>query len=169
MDILNTLGIDFKSIIIQGVGFLILLFVLKKFLFGKILAMIKARTDEVKDTYEKTEKDRTAAERLMQEYQKKLADAEALAAMRVQEAINEGNRISENIVKHAKEEVEQIRVKAQESIEQERKKALTEIRNQVVTLSILASSKIIQQSISQKTAEKLVDDFIEEIGELSVR
>lgn len=169
MDILNTLGIDFKSIIIQGVGFLILLFVLKKFLFGKISAMIKARTDEVKNTYEKTEKDRLAAEQLMQEYQKKLTDAEAEAARRVQEAINEGNRISENIVKHAKEEVEQIRVKAQESIEQERKKALTEIRNQVVTLSILASSKIIQQSISQKTAEKLVDDFIEEIGELSVR
>ena len=169
MDILNTLGIDFKSIIIQGVGFLILLFVLKKFLFGKISAMIKARTDEVKNTYEKTEKDRSAAEQLMQEYQKKLTDAEAEAARRVQEAINEGNRISENIVKHAKEEVEQIRVKAQESIEQERKKALTEIRNQVVTVSILASSKIIQQSTSQKTAEKLVDDFIEEIGELSVR
>lgn len=169
MDILNTLGINFKSIIIQGVGFLILLFILKKFLFGKISAMIKARTDEVKNTYEKTEKDRAAAERLMLEYQKKLAETEAEAARRVQEAINEGNRISEEMIKRAKEEVDQIRVKAQEGIEQERKKALTEIRNQVVTLSILASSKIIQQSISQKTAEKLVDDFIEEIGELSVR
>lgn len=56
MDILNTLGINFKSIIIQGVGFLILLFVLKKFLFGKISAMIKARADEVKNTYEKNRK-----------------------------------------------------------------------------------------------------------------
>jgi len=169
LDILNTLGINFKSIIIQGVGFLILLFILKKFLFGKISVMIKARADEVKNTYEKTEKDRASAERLMLEYQKKLAETEAEVARRVQEAINEGNRISEEIIKRAKEEVEQIRVKAQESIEQERKKALTEIRNQVVTLSVLASSKIIQQSISQKTAEKLVDDFIEEIGELSVR
>jgi F-type H+-transporting ATPase subunit b len=169
LDILNTLGINFKSIIIQGVGFLILLFVLKKFLFGKISAMIKARTDEVKNTYEKTEKDRVEAERLMLEYQKKLAEAEDTAARKVQDAINEGNRISEEIVKRAKEEVEQIRLKAQESIDLERKKALTEIRNQVVTLSILASSRIIQQSISQKTAEKLVDDFIEEIGELSVR
>jgi F-type H+-transporting ATPase subunit b len=169
LDILNTLGINFKSIIIQGVGFLILLFVLKKFLFGKISAMIKARTDEVKNTYEKIEKDRAEAERLMLEYQKRLTEAEAEAARNVQESINEGNRIRDEIVKRAKEEVEQIRVKAQESIEQERKKALTEIRNQVVTLSILASSKIIQQSISQKTAEKLVDDVIEEIGELSVR
>lgn len=166
---LNTLGINFKLVIVQGIGFLILLFVLKKFLFGKISAMINARTDEVKNTYEKTEKDKAEAERLRLEYQSKLAEAESEAARRVQEAINEGNRFSEELVKRAKEEVEQLRVKAKESIEQERKKALTEIRNQVVTLSILASSKIIQQSINQKTAEKLVDDFIEEIGEISVR
>ena len=166
---LNTLGINFKLIIVQGIGFLILLFVLKKFLFGKISAMIKARADEVKNTYEKTEKDKADAERLRLEYQRKLAEAEAEAARRVQEAINEGNRISEELVKRAKEEVDHVRIRSQESIEQERKKALTEIRNQVVTLSILASSKIIQQSINQKTAEKLVDDFIEEIGELSVR
>lgn len=64
MDILNTLGINFKSIIIQGTGFLILLFVLKKFLFGKISAVIKARTDEVRSTYEKIEKDRAEAENI---------------------------------------------------------------------------------------------------------
>lgn len=169
MDILNTLGINVKSIIVQGIGFLILLFVLKKFLFGKISAMIKARAEEVKSTYEKTEKDRAEAENLRLEFQKKLSEAEAEAAKRIQEAINEGNRMSEEIVKRAKEEVELVRMRAQEGIEQERKKALAEIRDQVVTLSILASSKIIQQSISPQTAEKLVDDFIEEIGELSVR
>ena len=62
-----------------------------------------------------------------------------------------------------------MKIKAQEGIDQELKKALADIRNQVVTLSILASSRIIRQSISSQTAEKLVDDFIEEIGELSVR
>jgi len=96
-------------------------------------------------------------------------EAEIEAARRIQDAVVEGERISGGIIQRAKEEVELMRVKAQESIEQERKKALAEIRNQVVTLSILASSRIIQQSISPKTAEKLVDDFIEEMGELSVR
>ncbi|MCF6157446.1 MAG: F0F1 ATP synthase subunit B [wastewater metagenome] len=169
MDILNTLGINFKLIIIQGTGFLILLFVLKKFLFGKVSAMIQARTDEVKNTYEKIENDMAEAERIRLEYQKKLSETEAEAARRIQEAINDGNRMSEEIVKRAREEVEQAKIKAQEGIEQERKKALAEIKEQVVTLSVLASSKIIQQSISPKTAEEIVDDFIEEIGELRVR
>jgi len=169
LDILHTLGINIKSVIVQGIGFLILLVILKKFLFGKISAMIKARTEEVKSTYEKTERDRADAEQLKLDYQRKLSDAEAEVARRVQEAINEGSRIGEEIVKRAKEEVELMKVKAQEGIDQERKKALADIRNQVVTLSILASSRIIRQSISPQTAEKLVDDFIEEIGELRVR
>lgn len=169
MDILNTLGINIKSVIIQGVGFLILLFVLKKYLFGKISAMIKARAEEVKNTYAKTEQDRADAANLVKEYQKKLAEAEAEAAKKVQEAINEARKLSEELFKRTHHEVEQMKVRAQESIDRERNKAIAEIRSQVVDLSIMASSRIIQQTISHQSAEKLVDDFIEEIGVLSVR
>ena len=169
MDILDSLGVNFKAIIIQAVGFLILLFVLKKYLFGKISAMLKERSEGVKNEYTKIENDKVEAERLRIEYQRKLSEAEAEAVKRIQEAVNEGSRVSEEIIKRAKEEIEWMKVKAQEGIDQERKKALADIRNQVVTLSILASSRIIRQSISSQTAEKLVDDFIEEIGELRVR
>lgn len=169
MDILNTLGVNIKAVIIQAVGFLILLFVLKKYLFGKISAMIKERSEGIKSAYTKIDDDRLAAERLKGEYQKKISDAETEVARRIQEAVNEGSRVSEEIIKRAKEEIELMKIKAKEGIDQERKKALADIRNQVVTLSILASSRIIRQSISSQTAEKLVDDFIEEIGELRVR
>lgn len=169
MDILDSLGVNIKAIIIQAVGFLILLFILKKYLFGKISAMIKERSEGVKNVYTKIENDRAEADRLKIEYQRKLSDAEAEAVKRIQEAVNEGSRISEDIMKRAREEIELMKVKAKEGIDQERKKALAEIRNQVVTLSLLASSRLIRQSISSQTAEKLVDDFIEEIGELRVR
>ena len=169
MDILDSLGVNFKAIIVQAVGFLILLFILKKYLFGRISAMLKERSEGVKNEYTKIENDKVEAERLRIEYQRKLSDAETEAVKRIQEAVNEGSRVSEEIIKRAKEEIELMKVKAKEGIDQERKKALADIRNQVVTLSILASSRIIRQSISSQTAEKLVDDFIEEIGELRVR
>lgn len=169
MDILNNLGINFKSIIIQAAGFLVLLFILKKYLFGKVSAMINERAEGVKRTYAKIENDRVEAERLKTEYHVKLSDAETEAARKIQTAIVEGQRMSEGIVKRAHEEAELVKLKAQEGIEHERKKALSDIKNQVVTLSILASSKIIQQTINQQTAKKLVDNLINEIEELSVR
>lgn len=169
MDILSTLGVNIKAVIIQGVGFLILLFVLKKFLFGKISAMIKERSDGIKNAYTKIDDDRVIAERLKVEYQKKISDAEAMVATKIQEAVSEGKKLSEEIFKRTQEEVEHMKVRAQESIDRERNKAIAEIRSQVVNLSIMASSRIIQQTISHQSAEKLVDDFIEEIGVLSVR
>ena len=54
-NLLEALGVNFKMVLIQAVGFLFLLLLLKKFLFGKIKDMIKARSDEVKDTYKKSE------------------------------------------------------------------------------------------------------------------
>lgn len=169
MDILNTLGINFKSVIVQGVGFLILLFVLKKFLFGKISALMKERSEGIKSSYAKIEGDKSAVEKMKIDYQVKLAEVETAAAMKIQEAIDEGGKLGEGIVSRAQDEAELIRLKAQEGIEQERKKAITEIRNQVVSLSMLASSRIIQQSINQQTAETLVDDVIKDMGGVSVR
>ena len=49
MDILDSLGVNFKAIIVQAVGFLILLFILKKYLFGRISAMLKERSEGVKN------------------------------------------------------------------------------------------------------------------------
>jgi len=169
LDILNTLGVDIKAIIIQAIGFLILLFVLKKYLFGKISAMIKERSDGIKSAYTKIDDDRVTAERLKAEYLKKISDVEAEVARKIQEAVSEGKKISEEIFKRAGEEVEHMKVRAQESIDRERNKAIAEIRSQVITLSIMASSRIIQQTISHQSAEKLVDEFIEEIGVLCVR
>ena len=122
MDILNSLGVNIKAIIIQAVGFLILLFILKKYLFGKISAMLNERSEGVKKVYTKVENDRAEAERLKIEYQKKISEAEAEAARRIQDAVNEGRRISEEIIKRAKEEIELMKIKAKEGIDQEGKR-----------------------------------------------
>src|SRR3990167_9935952 len=90
---LDNLGVNIKAIIIQAVGFLILLFILKKYLFGKISAMINERSEGVKKVYTKIENDKAEAERLKIEYQRKLSDAEAEAVKRIQDAVNEGSRI----------------------------------------------------------------------------
>ena len=64
---LDALGVDFKMVFIQVVGFLLLLVLMKKFLFGKIKDVIKARADEIKDTYKKSEDDRAEAANLKEE------------------------------------------------------------------------------------------------------
>ena len=166
-NLLEALGVNFKMVLIQAVGFLFLLLLLKKFLFGKIKDMIKARSDEIKDTYKRSEDIRSEAERLKEEYQRKVIKAEEEAEGKIQVAVIKAKEISDEIVEAAHQTAANDRAKAQQGIEVERKKALAEVRNQVVDLTILSSSRLIQQTMHRETAEKLVDDVIKGVGALS--
>ena len=75
MELLAPLGLEFKLVGIQLFGFIILFFLLKKFLWGRILDMIQQRGDEIRKAYEDNEKNRDSANELKAEYEKRLQDA----------------------------------------------------------------------------------------------
>ncbi len=166
-NLLEALGVNFKMVIIQAAGFLLLLFLLKKFLFGKIKDVIKARADEIKDTYKKSEDDRSEAERLKVEYQQKAVKADEEAEAKIQVAVSKAKDISDEMMKDTRQAVADEKARAQLNIDMERKKALAEVRNQVIDLTIVSTSRLIKQSTKRETAEKLVDDVIKGVGKLS--
>jgi F-type H+-transporting ATPase subunit b len=164
---LDALGVDFKMVFIQVVGFLLLLVLMKKFLFGKIKDLLKARADEIKDTYKKSEDDRADAARLKEEYQQQAVKADEAAEAKIQAAVDKAKDVSNEMLKEANQAVSDEKAKAKLNIEMERKKALAEVRGQVVDLTILSTSRLIKQTTKRETAEKLVDDVIKGVGQLS--
>lgn len=166
MEFLRALGVDIKLVIVQALGFLILLYLLRRFLFDKIFAIIKARKEEIRDTFDAIEKDRMEATKLKGDYERKLSEAEDEAERKLTEAVKEGQKLRLEIIDRAREETEVMKLKAQETIELERKKLAQELRDQVVALSLLTSERLIQQSLSPEAAERLVDGFINEVKEL---
>lgn len=166
-NLLDALGVDFKMVFIQAVGFLILLVLMKKFLFGKIKDILKARADEIKDAYKKSEDDRAEAARLKEEYRQQAVKADEAAETKIQAAVDKAKDVSDEMIKEAHQAVADEKAKAKLNIEMERKKALAEVRSQVVDLTILSTSRLIKQSTKRETAEKLVDDVIKGVGQLS--
>ena len=162
MEFLRVLGVDIKLVVVQALGFLILLYLLRRFLFDKIFALLKARNEEIRDTFEKIEKDRQAAAKLKADYERRVSEAEEEAERRLAEAVKQAKQIGAEIIEKTRQEAELIKLNAKETLELERKKATQELRNQVITLSLLTSQKLIGQSLSRETAERLVDEFIEE-------
>ena len=56
MELLAPLGLNFKLVGIQLFGFIILFFLLKKFLWGRVMEAIQNRGDEIRKAYEENEK-----------------------------------------------------------------------------------------------------------------
>jgi F-type H+-transporting ATPase subunit b len=164
MDAIAALGLKFKPLVVQLVGFIILFWILKKYLFGRVSGMIQARGDEIRKTYEENEKTRAEVKDLREQYERRLNEIQEKADSVIQEASKKATQAGQEILEKARREADLLREKRLAELEQEKKKAIAEIRTEVVRLSVLLTTRLIQKTVDQPTAEKLANDVMREIG-----
>ena len=88
--LLSQLGIDPKTILIQAIGFLIVLAVLWKFVFGKVGGLLDERREGIATQLEQLRTDREELDRLTAETRQRLADIETEAQTKSKLRLNRG-------------------------------------------------------------------------------
>lgn len=161
--VIDALGINPKVLLVQIIAFLLIFWILKKFLFTRIQEYMKSRSEEIKNTFTKIEKDKEEIERLTKEYQQKLAEIEKTAYDKIQQAIKEGISAKSEILKEAHEQSQKTLEKARDEIEREKQKAILELRKEVITLSLEVAEKLIDAPIMDEQKRGLADKFLKEI------
>ncbi len=160
------MNLEIQQILTQALGFLILLFILKKIAWKPLLSLLDERREKISSEFQTIDRTKSELSRLEQDYKARLADIDAQARQRIQEAISEGQRVSVEIQEKAREESKNILNKAKENIELEVAKARVELRNQVATLAIKAAEKVIKEELTEERHKRLVTEFIDEAGQL---
>ena len=74
---------------------------------------------------------------------------------------------SEKIVKEASEQAAALKNKAEKEIAQEKKKAVNEVKGEIGGIAMDIAGKVIEREINEKDHEKLIDEFISNVGEAS--
>ena len=160
------MNLEIQQILTQALGFLILLFILKKIAWKPLLSLLDERREKISSEFQNIESTKSELSRLELDYKSRLADIDAQARQRIQEAISEGQRIAVEIQEKAREESKNILNKAKENIELEVAKARVELRNQVAALAIKAAEKVIKVELTEERHKRLVTEFIDEAGQL---
>jgi F-type H+-transporting ATPase subunit b len=166
MELLKTLGVDFQQILVHAIGFLILLTILKRFAWGKLLSAMQARSDRIAEEFQAIEEAKQELDRLKAEYQAHLAKIEEEARAKLQESVREGRRIASEIEEEARIHARQTLEKAKEAIAQEMAKAKVELKEQVVDLAIQVTHKVLRQYLDEETDRRIIEGFIREIETL---
>jgi F-type H+-transporting ATPase subunit b len=145
--------------------FCILFFLLAKFAWRPILKAVKDREASIENAL-------NAAEQAKKEMQELSANNEVLlnqARTERDEMLKDARAVKDKMISDAKvtanAEAERIIASAKEAIQHEKLAAITELKNQVATLSIEIAEKILKQELS--TAEKqksLIDNAVGEIN-----
>jgi len=160
------LNLEIQQILTQALGFLVLLFILKKIAWKPLLSLLDERREKILSEFQSIERTKSELSRLEQEYKARLAEIDAQARQKIQEAIAEGHQIAVDVQEKAREEAKNILNKAKDNIDLEIAKARVELRNQVVSLAISAAEKVIKEELSDERHKRLVNEFIDEAGQL---
>ncbi len=159
------IGVNFWTALFVLLNFLLLFFVAKKFLFQPVKNMIESRQEEIDTMYAQAEEAKTSASNLEAEYKKQLADAQETGDALVKEAMARGKSREEEILRQANAEADAIRQKAAQDIAREKKKALNEAKDEISVIALEIAGKVVGQTMSDERQQKLVDSFLEELGE----
>lgn len=160
-------SIDMWTIIMQWGNLLILLLLMKKFLFKPVMAVLEKREDEIKASYEKAEKVRNDADELKKEYTKKISATYTEADEIVKVAVKSAKIAADDIVSEAKDKANAILERANEKILIEQKSAVDEAKNEISDMAIAIAGKVIEKDINPSDHSRMIEKFIEEMGEVS--
>ncbi|MBU8869761.1 MAG: F0F1 ATP synthase subunit B [Gemmatimonadales bacterium] len=151
------------QLITQVIGFLIFVWILRKYAWGPILDMLDERRGKIDGDYQAAEKNLAESEELRGEFELKLTDIKVIEREKVQEAVKRGEEMAGGIVGKAREQAEDSRTKAEQDIEIETQKAQLGLRDSVVNLAIGAAEKVIGERMDNELHRKLIQEYIDNL------
>ena len=158
-------GFHVGDMLVQLFFFLLLLFLVGKFAWGPVMNMMKKREEYVASEIEAAENSRQEAEKAAKEATEQLKQMKLEAQKIIEDAKNAGVKQEQDIIESARLEADRIKKAAQAEIQNEKEKALQALQDQVASLSVLIASKVIEKELSAQDQEKLINEYIKEVGE----
>jgi len=155
---------EFGLVFWMTVSFLIVVFILRKFAWGPILSSLKERETSIEDALNAAKKAKDEVANMKAENEQLLKQARNERDMMLKEARDTKDAIVNEARSKAQSEADRMITSAREAIQNEKMAAITELKNQVATLSIEIAEKVIRQQLASDEKQKaLVNDLLKDV------
>jgi F-type H+-transporting ATPase subunit b len=158
------MNVHIPTIIATIINFVILLFILKRFLLKPVNKIMNDRQNGINMSIAKAKADEEEAEISRKEKERLLLEAKVKGREIVEEYKINAQTISQEIIDEAKKESILIMERSRIEIEREKQKSEDEIKKQVIDLSLILSERALEQVIDEKEHRRLIEDFIFKVG-----
>lgn len=153
------------TMIFEVVNLLIVMLILKKFLFKPVNAVLEQRQAEIGGMYQKAEDAQKEAQALKQAYDESMSGARKEADELIVAAQDSARRRGDEIVEDARDEAVQLRRRAEEDIELQKRKALREARDELADMAVDIAGKVVEREVTREDHDRLVEEFIKSAGD----
>jgi len=160
------LNIKLSTLIFQTINFLILAFLLTKFLFRPVMRLLDERAKRVTQALDEAQMREEEARRIKEEYLKKLEEAKREAQALREAAQKEVERTRREIIEQARAEAQAMRARAQEEMERERMEAIKRHREEIASLVTSMSAKMLTEVSDGRLQGVFFDAFLDRLDKM---
>ena len=162
--IAETFGVDWQHLIAQIISFGIVCFVLNRFAYRPVLAILEKRRQQIAEGQSNAEKIKAELARIETQRQEKMAEVNAQATKMIEEARAAAKRVQEEETQKALAAANQIMVKAREAAEREHDRMLAELKREVGRLVIETTAAVTGKILTPEDQQRLTEETAKELA-----
>ncbi len=159
------ISINPTSIIATLLNLLVLFLILKFILFKRVNSVIENRQKEIADSFEEADETKLHAKELEEEYAAKLDKAHEESEAIMRDTTKKAQERGDKIIDDANREAREIIDKAHTEVEREKRRAVNSVKNDITDIAFDVAQTLVGKEISRQDNERLIDEFIDNIGE----
>ena len=157
------MSIEIAQVITHIIGFLITVWLLKRFAWKPLLSMMEERRQKIADEFRKIDDDKAEADKLKAGYENKLKNIDAERRQKIAEAVNEANKLASDIKMTAQGEARAIIARTTEQLDRDVAKAKVQLKEEMVSITLSAAERILQEKLDERKERELIGRFIDGI------
>jgi F-type H+-transporting ATPase subunit b len=161
---IGSLGINLKGFLFQLITFLIVLLILRRWVFPKLVATLEARRKALEESLTQAKQTEEALKNAEQKAAEILQKARAEADTAMAEAKVQADEIIASGETAASERAARIIKDAEAHLEQERRRLHDELRGELTGLVIATTEKFLRHKVDEKEDRALIEHGLKELG-----
>ena len=152
------------ELIVGLAAFAVIFYFMWKWVLPRAAQLLDERRQQIQGQLENAEQTRQQAEQELADYRAQLANARDEGNRIIEEARTTADQLRRDLQANAEQEAQNTVARAQEEIRAERDRVFNELRTQVAEIAVDLAGRVVGQSLDKQTHEKLIDDYIEQVG-----
>lgn len=159
---------DWFTVIAQIVNFLVLVGLLKYFLFDRITKAMDEREQTIASALEQADETRKLAQEEAKRYQRMNERLEESRRQTLDEVRNEAGSLRKALFQSARKEVEESKLAWEDSLEREKKEFFVDLRSRVCEQVIAIARRALSDLASSDLEERIVHVFVDRFRNMSL-
>ena len=157
-----SLGINLPLLVVFVVNFIVLLVMLRLFLYKPVMKVLDERAKRAREAIELAEATKKEYDQAKDEVQKQIEKGRQEAQAIIGQAMQVAERLKEESRQEAAKQAQVIVDRARSELEAERDKIVGDLRREFVDISISAAEKVIKETLNKEKHRKLIEETLRE-------